>query len=175
MSSEILQQAVAELNGHGLPESLTRIPWGHNILLLEKISDPVLRLWYARRDFENGWSREALWNQIDTRLHLRAAKTDQISSFAHTLKHPDDNPTIGLILCRSKNAVVAEYAMRPLEHPIGIAEYRLARPMPDELAESLPSPAVLEAELRTIPHEKTGPPAPAKKKTSSSRASPPAR
>jgi len=86
------------------------------------------------------------------------------------LKHPDDNPTIGLILCRSKNTVVAEYAMRPLKHPIGVAEYRLAQTMPDELAASLPSPAMLEAELRAIPHDAGGT-APAAKAVSSSRAS----
>ncbi len=46
-----------------------------------------------------------------------------LTAVAAQLKHPEDNPTIGLILCRSKNAVVAEYAMRPLKHPIGVAEY----------------------------------------------------
>ena len=66
------------------------------------------------------------------------------------LKHPDDNPTIGMILCRSKNAVVAEYAMRPLQKPIGVAEYRLAKKIPASLAASLPSKAVLEAELRSV-------------------------
>jgi hypothetical protein len=69
------------MNGHDLPESLSRIPWGHNILLLEKIADPILRLW-------------------------------------------------------------------PLKHPIGIAEYRLTWPMPDELAANLPSPAVLYVRFR---------------------------
>jgi hypothetical protein len=64
--------------------------------------------------------------------------------------------------------------MRPLKHPIGIAEYRLTRPMPDELAANLPSPAVLEAELRAIPDEAASP-AKATKRTSSSQASPRAR
>ena len=65
------------------------------------------------------------------------------------LARPDDNPTIGLLLCRTKNNVVAEYALRNYSAPIGVAEWRtdITKSLPDELATSLPSIAEIEAEL----------------------------
>lgn len=65
------------------------------------------------------------------------------------MAHPDDKPTIGLLLCKEKNSVVAEYALRGFNTPIGIAEWRtsLADSLPDEIASSLPSIETLEAEL----------------------------
>lgn len=63
------------------------------------------------------------------------------------LKHPTDNPSIGLILCKSKNNVLAEYALRDIKQPIGLAEYRLTEALPENLKASLPSIEELEAEL----------------------------
>jgi predicted nuclease of restriction endonuclease-like (RecB) superfamily len=63
------------------------------------------------------------------------------------LKHSSDQPTIGLILCQDKNAVVAEYALRGMNKPIGVSEYELTRALPEELQSSLPSIEELEAEL----------------------------
>lgn len=65
------------------------------------------------------------------------------------LAHPQDNPTIGLLLCKSKSDVVAEYALRGYNAPIGVAEWvtKLATDLPEELSDILPSIADLEAEL----------------------------
>jgi predicted nuclease of restriction endonuclease-like (RecB) superfamily len=63
------------------------------------------------------------------------------------LKHTTDHPTIGLILCQDKNAVVAEYALRGMNKPIGVSEYELTRVLPNELRSSLPTIEELEAEL----------------------------
>ncbi|MEV7662209.1 PDDEXK nuclease domain-containing protein [Paenarthrobacter sp. NPDC089316] len=65
------------------------------------------------------------------------------------MAHPDDKPTIGLLLCKEKNSVVAEYALRGFHAPVGIAEWRtsVADSLPDELVASLPSIETLEAEL----------------------------
>jgi len=63
------------------------------------------------------------------------------------LKHTSDQPTIGLILCQDKNAVVAEYALRGMNTPIGVSAYELTRALPEELKSSLPSIEALEAEL----------------------------
>lgn len=61
-------------------------------------------------------------------------------------REPGDNPSIGLILCRERNRVVVEYALRSVGSPIGIAEYRLlvADALPAGLAQSLPTPEELE-------------------------------
>ncbi|EHM01821.1 hypothetical protein HMPREF9946_01888 [Acetobacteraceae bacterium AT-5844] len=61
-------------------------------------------------------------------------------------REPGDNPSIGLILCRERNRVVVEYALRSVNSPIGVAEYNLlvAEALPSGLAEALPTPEELE-------------------------------
>lgn len=70
-----------------------------------------------------------------------------LSAVDAQLKHPDDNPTIGLLLCKERNRLVAEYALRGVSQPIGIAEFQLVESVPEELSGSLPSIEQLEAEL----------------------------
>jgi predicted nuclease of restriction endonuclease-like (RecB) superfamily len=71
------------------------------------------------------------------------------------VKHPQDGPTIGLLLCRSKNKVVAEYALRNNAQPLGVADYKLLESLPAELQTSLPSIEQIERELASddIPTE----------------------
>ncbi|MEO7032377.1 MAG: PDDEXK nuclease domain-containing protein [Polyangiaceae bacterium] len=63
------------------------------------------------------------------------------------VKAEQDGPTIGLLLCKSKNRVVAEYALRDTNKPIGVAEYQLVESLPKELETSLPSIEQIEREL----------------------------
>lgn len=63
------------------------------------------------------------------------------------VKSEQDNPTIGLLLCKSKNKVVAEYALSDKSRPMGIAEYKLLQSLPAELQTSLPSIEQIEQEL----------------------------
>lgn len=241
--AEFVQQAAAQL------------PWGHNLVLLDKLPGPETRRWYAAKAIEHNWSRNILVMQIETRLLERSGKavsnfeshlpkphsdlareslkdpyrfdflglTDEAQEreienalvkhvtefllelgagfafvgqqvlldvggdeffidllFYHLklrcyvvielkagkfkpehlgqlsfyltavdaqLKHPHDGPTIGLLLCKSKNKVVAEYALRDNARPIGVAEYQLVESLPPELQTSLPSIEQIEREL----------------------------
>ena len=63
------------------------------------------------------------------------------------LRHPHDEPTIGLILCKTSSRVIAEYALQGVQKPVGVASYRM---MPPALKESLPSPAELEKGLGSL-------------------------
>lgn len=63
------------------------------------------------------------------------------------VKAVEDGPTIGLLLCKSKNRVVAEYALRDTNRPIGVAEYQLVEALPKEFERSLPSIEMIEREL----------------------------
>ena len=63
------------------------------------------------------------------------------------LKTPDDAPSIGLILCKTKNNLQVEYALRGLSAPLGIAEFRVLDALPPELESILPTIEQLEAEL----------------------------
>ena len=243
---QIVQQVVAQL------------PWGHNIYLMNLVSNMEDRMFYVKKAIEHGWSRNVMTMQIELQLHKRQGKAittisnfkDKLTSiqsdlahntlkdpyifdflglgdeaherevekglvshmekfllelgegfafvgrqyhldvggqdfyldllFYHTklrcfvvielkdkgfkpeyagkmnfylsvvddlVKSPTDNPSIGLILCRSKNNVLAEYALRDMTKPIGLAEYNLTKALPEDLKTALPSIEELEAEL----------------------------
>lgn len=232
-----------------------KLPWGHVVALLDRVAEPETRQWYAREAVVQGWSRNVLAIQIETRLFERQGKA--ISNFAAALpapdselvqqatkdpyifdflgvgqeaqerdienaltehitrfllelgagfayvgrqvpievggeeffidllfyhlklrcyvvlelkatafkpehagklnfylsavdaqlKHPDDNPAVGMLLCKTRNDVVAEYALKDVDKPIGIAEYRLTEAIPENLRGSLPTIEELEAAL----------------------------
>ncbi|WP_341816767.1 YhcG family protein [Wolbachia endosymbiont (group A) of Agelastica alni] len=73
-----------------------------------------------------------------------------LSAVDDLLRQPDDNPSIGLILYRSKVGVVAEYALRDMNKPIGLAEYRITENLPENIKTALPTIEELEAELSKI-------------------------
>ncbi len=72
-----------------------------------------------------------------------------LSAVDDLLRHPDDKPTIGLLLCKSKNKVLVDYALRGFNRPIGISnwETEIVKTLPQELKGSLPSIEELENEL----------------------------
>ncbi len=76
-----------------------------------------------------------------------------ISAVDDLLRHPDDQPTIGIILCRGKKKTVAEYALRDLNKPIGISTYQLKDSLPQTLQGNLPTLEQLEIELDTVASE----------------------
>ena len=71
-----------------------------------------------------------------------------LSAIDAQVKAEDDQPTIGLLLCKEKNRLVAEYALRGVAKPMGVAEYQLLRQVPESLETTLPSIDQIEAELR---------------------------
>ena len=74
---EIVQRTVAQ------------IPWRSNITLLDKLKDPKLRLWYAKKTIENGFGKDMLVFQIESQLHLRTANT--VSNFKNSLPATDSD------------------------------------------------------------------------------------
>lgn len=74
-----------------------------------------------------------------------------LSAVDDLLRHPSDQPSIGLILCKSKDQIIVEYALRDTAKPMGIAEFRLFEKLPENLKKSLPSIEDLEAELVAAP------------------------
>lgn len=63
------------------------------------------------------------------------------------MKHPSDGPTIGLILCQSRDRLLAEYSLSGIAQPIGISTYQLTRALPPGLRSALPTVEEIEAEL----------------------------
>ncbi len=74
-----------------------------------------------------------------------------LSAVDDLLRHPSDHPSIGLILCKSKDQVIVEYALRDTAKPIGIADFRLTEKLPEDLKGNLPTIEELEAELSAAP------------------------
>lgn len=250
-ASEFVPQAVAQTQD----ALLTSLPWGHHLLLMERVKDRQSRHWYITQTVAQGWSRNALSSQIDGCAHERSgaginnfalslphAQSDLARQslkdpyifdfltlaadfhereletglvrhlekfllelgqgfafvgrqhpltvgendffidllFYHlklrcymvielkrgefkpeyagklnfycnvvddTLRHANDAPTIGLMLCQSKDNVLAEYALRGIDKPIGISSYELTRALPQNLQSALPSIEIIEAEL----------------------------
>lgn len=234
---EFVQQVVA------------RIPWGHNIVILDKVNNLEERKWYIKKSAQNGWSRNVLVHQIESNLYQRQVLAEKVSNFENRLPSPQselavqtmkdpyvfdfiafnedmlerdieqalvrdvtrlllelgtgfaflgnqyhlnvggddfyidllfyninlrcyvvielktgdfkpeyagklnfylsavdgilkkeqDNPSIGLLLCKSKNNVVAEYSLKDMSKPIGVSEYKITSSLPDNLEKQLPS------------------------------------
>jgi predicted nuclease of restriction endonuclease-like (RecB) superfamily len=70
-----------------------------------------------------------------------------LSAVNDLLRHQDDQPSIGLILCKTRDRVVAEYSLRDVSKPIGVSEYQLAAALPEKLKGTLPTIEELENEL----------------------------
>ena len=93
-------------------------------------------------------------------LKMRAFKPEYVGKMNFYLnvvddqmRHEQDAPTIGLILCKTQDSVTAEYALRGVDKPLGIASYQLAESLPADLKGQLPSIQELEAELATLQPE----------------------
>ena len=261
-----------------LPESiLWSIPWFHHIVLIEKVKDLQVRLWYIQQTLANGWSRNVLLTMIKSEAHRRqgqavtnfddrlpapqsdlaqqALKDPYIFDFLtltepfqereletnllHELerfllelgqgfafvgrqlhvqvgdrdfyidllfyhlklrcfvvidlktgefkpeyagkmnfylavvddkfRHELDEPSIGLILCQDRNQIIAEYALRGVDRPIGVSEYELTRALPPSLQSALPTVEQIEAELAETTPLKTEPGKPKPRKTAKKR------
>ena len=260
LAYSIYPQAVGKLEE--LP--IFNIPWGHNIVIFERVKSLDERLWYAHMVIQEGWSRNALVDSIKIKTYKRYGKAvtnfhdrlpDPHSQLAHDtlkdpynfdflelarghiekdledgllkhvekflcelgqgfsfvgkqvnvvvgkkdfyidllfyhlklrcfvvielkavdfkpefagkmnfylsavddlMKHPTDNPTIGILICKSKDNFIAEYALRDIRKPMGVAEYetKIVSTLPKKLEGQLPTIDEIEAELSTIPSRK---------------------
>lgn len=73
--------------------------------------------------------------------------TDLVDDF---YKMPEEKLSIGLLLCKSRNKLETEYALKGIQKPIGISEYQLTRAIPGNLKTILPTVEEIEAELNEV-------------------------
>jgi predicted nuclease of restriction endonuclease-like (RecB) superfamily len=85
----IVPQPAAELDSINLPQVAAEIPWFHNVILIEKVKDPLQRLWYAQKTVQHGWSRAILVHQIELDLYRREGRA--ITNFDQTLPAPQSD------------------------------------------------------------------------------------
>ncbi|MCY2994629.1 MAG: DUF1016 N-terminal domain-containing protein [Planctomycetota bacterium] len=166
-STEILAQSARELNSPIWPPAVAKIPWFHNVILIEKLKDQTQRLWYAQQTIANGWSRSMLLHWIESDLYSRQGKA--VTNFQRTLPAPQSDLAQQLLkdpynfdfLTLATDAhereaeagLIAEYALRDIHKPIGVAgwETKLVESLPKNLRGSLPTIEELEAELSREP------------------------
>ena len=74
-----------------LPPSVAKLPWTHNIMLIEKIKDKNIRFWYANEAVSGNWSKVVLDHQIDMKLYERKALSDKNNNFNSTLIEPQSD------------------------------------------------------------------------------------
>ncbi len=73
-----------------------------------------------------------------------------LSAVDDLIKNDEDNSTIGIILCKEKNMIVAEYSLKDISKPIGVSEYKLCEDIPEDMVGTLPSIEELEDKLESI-------------------------
>ncbi|HEX8331143.1 MAG TPA: PDDEXK nuclease domain-containing protein [Segetibacter sp.] len=253
---EFVQDPLAQISSNQIVQDpLAQITWYHHITLLDKVKDENARMFYITRTTENGWSRNVMVHQLESKLYERQGKA--VTNFNSTLpasqsdlareilkdpykfdflslseeymekdledalvkhitkfllelgagfsyvgrqyavevggkdyeidllfyhlklrcfvvvelkkgeftpehagklnfylnavddllRHPVDSPSIGILICKERNKIVAEYALRGIDKPIGIAEYELTQAIPEKLKGSLPTIEEIEKEL----------------------------
>ncbi|MDR3244470.1 MAG: PDDEXK nuclease domain-containing protein [Elusimicrobiota bacterium] len=79
-----------------------------------------------------------------------------VSAVNHQIKKETDNPTIGLLICQTKNNVMAKYSLESSRQPIGISEYKLSKILPKNFKSSLPSIAEIEKEIKKTSKKNKG-------------------
>jgi len=105
-AKQILQQPVAD----SPPQPLASIPWGHNIVLLEKLKDPAARLWYANQIIANGWSRAMLVHWIESDLHQRQGAA--VTNFKSALPEPQAH-LFDPLRCGTSTLAARSFARNP--------------------------------------------------------------
>lgn len=73
-----------------------------------------------------------------------------VSAVDGILRKTGDNQTIGLLICKTKDNVLAQYAVNGVKNPIGVSEYELSKIMPDGVKHSMPSIEQIENELKNV-------------------------
>ncbi|MCR5039501.1 MAG: PDDEXK nuclease domain-containing protein [Bacteroidales bacterium] len=140
--SEKGQQVVDQLQ---FPDSFGLIPWGCHILIFSKCQTLDEAIFYINKVTEEGWSRSRLESQIAANLF--GSQGAAVTNFEHTLPAPQsqlakeilkdpyhfgflsmsegDNPTAGLIICKSTDKTVVEWSLRDINKPLGVSTYQL--------------------------------------------------
>lgn len=241
-----------------VPTLMAQLTWAHHRLLMDKVKDKGIMIWYADKTVENGWSKNTLWDRIECKLYERQAIAEKANNFERTLelpqsklaeetlknpyifdfveqrksiiereiehelvaniaktimelgtgfafvgnqyhveidgldyyidllfyntklrcyivielkntafkpeyagklnfylsavddilRHEQDNPTIGILLCKERSKLTAEYALKDINKPIGVSEYKLSDFVPQELVDTLPSAEDIEKRIK---------------------------
>ncbi len=120
-----------------LAPMVREIGWTHNLIIMEKCKDDFQREFYIRSTRKYGWTKDVLIHQVENQSYEK-------------VRMQDENPSIGMILCKTKDKTIVEYALRESNKPIGVAEYKMVKTLPDGMKDLLPTTEQIEHLLAEI-------------------------
>ena len=146
------------------------ISWIKNVIIMERCKDDIRREFYIRATKKFGWTKDVLINQLEAgaferymanqtnfdkavpekyRHQAKLAVKDEYS-LNDIAKLSDENPSIGIILCKDKSRTIVEYALKDTEKPIGVATYKMTVKLPRELKKFLSSPEEMIERIKSL-------------------------
>jgi hypothetical protein len=145
---------VAELHNLPLPPLLAEISWSKICVVTEKCKDPLEREFYikmTKRYHRRLRCLIAIELKIGEFIPEYAGKMQfYLTALDEKMKLPDENPSIGIIICKSKKRTRVEYTLKTSNKPIGVATYSYYDNLPEEMRALLPSPDKIAAIIRGI-------------------------
>lgn len=157
--------AIEDIESTFMASPVAKTNWASHVIMLNSSLPLGLCYWYMKQSVEMGWSSNVLKIQIDSDLYSRQISNNKVNNFTATLpaqqnfyinvvddklRGENDNKTIGLLLCKGKDEVVAQYALTGYDQPIGISDYQLSKAIPENLKSALPSIEEVEEELASF-------------------------
>jgi len=130
-----IETAAHQRQGRAASNFALRLPKPESDLVQQTLKDPYVVIELKRGEFKPEYAGK---------MNFYCSVVDD------RLRHAHDQPTMGLILCQQHNRVLAEYALRGVEKPIGVSSFELTRALPATLESSLPSIEQIEQELGGI-------------------------
>lgn len=125
-------------------EEFLGISFSHHIEILDKTKDIQEVLFYIHQTVLHKWDKYDLRNHLKANLYAvqKAAPNNFLQTYMKVLddkvRKPHENPTIGILLCKSADKAFVEYVIRDYNHPMGVATYKTAEDMDENLRKALP-------------------------------------
>ena len=117
----------------------------HHMIIVRKTNSLAERLFYIRQAFANKWSKEVLTARIEDDLfnHQGEIANKQLCTYLRLvddqMRKPHENPSIGIVLCKSADKKYVEYVIQDYDKPLGVATYKTSDEMPEKLKKALPN------------------------------------
>ena len=149
-----MRQFYLEYNENSKLQPLVgEISWTKNVVIFQKCKDDFEREFYIKATMKFGMTKDVLINHIENQSYekflLNQTNFDNtlVEKYKHEAKLADENPSIGIIICKEKKRTTVEYALKDSTQPIGVATYKLTESLPNSLKGLLPTSKEIEERL----------------------------
>lgn len=135
-----------------------QIGWSHNVAIFQKCKENLEREFYIKMTIKFGWTYRVLDNHIDNKSYEKYLlnQTNFDKTMVEKYKQQailavkDENPSIGIIICKEKKRTTVEYALKDSNQPIGVATYKLTEILPKNFENLLPTAQQISQKLQIL-------------------------